>query len=117
MLTFDETDRCTSDGYWTSLYSGLVFADKDGDSGSLPRDVYDDDHKYHMRSALHCEVIPLFCQYLELEEKENLLLKLGAGLKDPQMAVVNKTRRTLFAKLMRVHRLTLNGDRGKNRHV
>ena len=71
MLTFDETDRCTCDGYWTNLYSGLVFADKDGNSGSLYRDVYDDDKDYCKRSALHSEVIPLFCRYLELEEKEH----------------------------------------------
>ena len=109
MLAFDETDRCKCDGYWTNLYSGLVFADKDGDSGSLYRDVYDDDKDYCKRSALHSEVMPLFCRYLELEEKENLLAKLGAGPKDPQMAAVSKARSKLIVDLMHVHRLTLKG--------
>ena len=110
MLAFDETDRCTCDGYWTNLYSGLVFADKDGDSGSMPRDIYDDDPGFLKRSALHREVIPLFCQYLKLEEKEYQLAKLGAGPKDPNMAAVSKARSRLIVGLMHVHRLTLRGS-------
>ena len=110
MLAFDETDRCTCDGYWTNLYSGLVFADIDGDSGSLPRDVYDDNKDYCKRSALHSEVTPLFCRYLELEEKEHQLAKLGAGPKDPQMASISKARSKLIVDLMHVHRLTLRGS-------
>lgn len=109
MLTFDETDRCKCDGYWTNLYSGLVFADIDGDSGSLPRDVYDENKDFCKRSALHSEVTPLFCRYLELEEKEHLLAKLVAGPKDPQMAAVSKARSKLIVDLMHVHRLTLQG--------
>jgi hypothetical protein len=110
MLAFDETDRCKCDGYWTNLYSGLVFADKDGDSGSLYRDVYDDDKDYCKRSALHSEVMPLFCRYLELEEKERQFAKLGAGPKDPQMAAISKARSKLTVDLMHVHRLTLRGS-------
>jgi hypothetical protein len=69
MLTFDETDHYAFTGYWTNLYSGIVFADKDGDSGSLYRDVYDDDKDYCKRSALHSEVMPLFCRYLVLVQR------------------------------------------------
>ena len=108
MLAFNGTDRCTCDGYWTNLYSGLVFADIDGDSGSLPRDVYEDNKDYCKRSALHSEVTPLFCRYLELEEKEHQLAKLGAGPKDPHMAAISKARRKLIVDLMHVHRLTLD---------
>jgi hypothetical protein len=110
MLAFDETDRCTCDGYWTNLYSGIVFADKDGDSGSIPRDIYDDDLGYLKRSALHREVIPLFCRYLELAEKEHQLAKLGAGQKDPQLAAASKAKNKLIVDLMDVHRLTLRGN-------
>ena len=110
MLAFDETDRYTCDGYWTNLYSGLVFADKDGDSGSMPRDIYDDDPGYLKRSALHLEVIPLFCRYLELEEKEHQLAKLGACPKNPQIAAVSKAKSKLIFDLMQVHRLTLQGS-------
>lgn len=109
MLAFNETDRCTCDGYWTNLYSGIVFADKDGDSGSLCRDLYDDNKDYCKRSALRSEVTPLFCRYLELEEKEHQLAKLGAGPNDPQMAAISKARNKLIVDLMHVHRLTLKG--------
>jgi hypothetical protein len=109
MLAFDETDRCSCDSYWTNLYSGIVFADKDGDSGSMPRDIYEDDPKYLKHSALHREVIPLFYRYLELEEDERLLVNLGASSKDPQMKSISKAKSKLIVDLMHAHRLTLGG--------
>jgi hypothetical protein len=109
MLAFDETDRCTCDGYWTNLYSGIVFANKDGDSGSIPRDIYEDDPDYLKRSAYHCEVIPLFYSFMELEEKERSLAKLGVCSKDPRMKSISKARSKLILDLMHVHWLTLQG--------
>ena len=109
MLAFDKTDRCTCDGYWTNLYSGIVFAGKDGDSGSMPRDIYEDDPEYLKHSALHREVIPLFYRYMELEDEEKLLAELGASSKDPQMKSISKARSKLIVALMHVHRLTLRG--------
>ena len=109
MLTFNKTDQYASTGFWTNIYSGIVYDGEDGGVGSMPRDIYDDDPGYLKRSALHREVIPLFCRYLELEEKENQLAKLGAGPKDPQMAAMRKAKSRLIVALMHVHWLTLRG--------
>jgi len=110
MLTFDETDHYASTGYWTNIYSDIVYDGEDGGAGSMPRDIYDDDPEYLKRSALHSEVIPLFCHYLELEEVEHQLARLGAGPKDPRMAAVSKAKNRLIVDLMHVHWLTLRGS-------
>ena len=110
MLTFDETDHSAFTGYWTNIYTGIVYDGEDGGTGSLPRDIYDDDPEYLKRSALHLEVIPLFCRYLELDEKEHQLSRLGAGPKDPQMAAISKARSKLIVDLIHAHRLTLRGS-------
>lgn len=106
MLTFDETDHSAFTGYWTNIYSGIVFADKDGDSGSLYRDIYDDDNDYCKRSALHSEVIPLIQRLLELEENEERLARLGTHPLDHRMARLRKSRQESIDELMRVHLLT-----------
>jgi len=110
MLTFDELDQpLGTGGYWTNLYSGVVFAGEDGGAGSVPRDVYDDDHEYLKRSALHGEVVPLFRQLLDLRDQENRLAELGIHPKDPQAVAVRNAMGRLLADLIRVHRLTLEG--------
>ena len=106
MLTFDETDHYAFTGYWTNIYSGIVFADKDGDSGSLYRDMYDDDKDYCKRSALHSEVIPLIQRLLELEANEERLARLGTHPSDNRMARLRKSRQESIDELMRVHLLT-----------
>lgn len=106
MLTFDETDHYAFTGYWTNIYSGIVFADKDGNSGSLYRDMYDDDKDYCKRSALHSEVIPLIQRLLELEANEERLARLGTHPSDNRMARLRKSRQESIDELMRVHLLT-----------
>ena len=106
MLTFDETDHYAFTGCWTNIYSGIVFADKDGYSGSLPRDVYDEDKDYRKRSALHSEVIPLIQRLLELEEDEGRLARVGTHPLDLRMTRLRKSRQESICELMRVHMLT-----------
>ena len=36
-------------GWWTSLYSGIVYDDHDGGCGSYPHECYDDDAEYKKR--------------------------------------------------------------------
>jgi hypothetical protein len=109
MRSFDKTRLCTFVGYWTNLYSGIVFDGADGGNGSMPRDVYDDNPDYLKRSALHGEVIPLFRQLEELAQKEHQLAKLGIHPMDPKVVTVRKLRDRLLVNLMHVHRLTLGG--------
>jgi hypothetical protein len=106
MLTFDVTDHYAFTGYWTNIYSGIVFADKDGNSGSLYRDMYDDDKDYCKRSALHSEVIPLIQRLLKLEENEERLARLGIHPLDYRMARLRKSRQESINELMQVHLLT-----------
>jgi len=109
MLTFDETDHYALTGCWTNIYSGIVFADKNGDSGSLPRDVYDEDKDYRKRSALHSEVIPLIQRLLELEENEARLARMGTHPLDSRMSRLRESRKEALFELMRVHLLTAAG--------
>lgn len=109
MLTFHETDHYAFTGYWTNIYSGIVFADKDGNTGSLPRDVYDDDKVYCKLSVLHSEVIPLIQRLLELQENEERLARLGTHPLDDRMARLRKSRQESICELMRVHMLTTAG--------
>jgi hypothetical protein len=93
-------------GWWTSLYSGIVYDDHDGGCGSYPREFYDDDAEYQKRSALHQEVIPVFSRLRELEAAESQLARRGFQLTDPRVVRVRALREMELRKLERAHWLT-----------
>jgi hypothetical protein len=102
------------DGYWTSLDTDIVYSCREGLTGSLPREVYDDDWEYQKRSALHADVMAPLRRLLALEAAErDRLITLAAGAEQTPLA--EQCRRHLervkaIHAIMAAHWLTDSAD-------